>query len=137
MEMTPELALHSRYEMASFQEPILLSQIQQGNPANPFKEILLETLKEYFKQKGDATQWSGSVRDLTALIMSDPVHSLLDRRLDGNAINRYMEKLAKEQILDCHSIEGPMKTRIWVIKRPESMPQLPEASTPPQGNPTV
>lgn len=121
MELTPDLERHARYELASFQEPTLLSQIQQGNPSNPFKEILLEALRRYFEQFKNAAEWRGSVRDLTALIMGDPVHVLLDRRLDGASINRYMEKLQKEGVLDCFSEEGQLKTRIWVIKRPEEM----------------
>jgi hypothetical protein len=134
MEISGELARHARYELASYQEPSLLSQVLQGNPANPFKEILLESLKRYFETHDKDTDWRGNVRDLTALIMGDPAHALLDRRLDGSSINRYMERLQKEGVIQCRSEEGALKTRIWIIKRPTEMTVPLDATTPPQGN---
>ncbi len=132
MELSPELERHSRYELASYQEQTLLSQVQQGNPSNPFKEILLEALRRYFETHDADNEWRGNVRDLTALVMSDPAHQLLDRRLDGGAINRYMEKLSKEGVIICRSEEGALKTRIWIIKRPDNMRTPPDSTNPPQ-----
>lgn len=134
LELSGDLVRHSRWELASYQEPTLLSQVQQGSPANPFKEILLESMRRFFEQHPNDKEWRGNVRDLTALIMTDPAHQMLDRRLDGGSINRYMEKLSKEGIIRCTSEEGALKTRIWVIQRPEGLLPPTDSTTPPQGD---
>lgn len=129
----PEHALKdSRYGNKAYQEPELLSRVQQTSRVNPFKETLVGLLHMFFNTHPEAEEWRGGIRELTQLIQSDPVHSLMDRRLDSSSINLSMERVSREGILKVTTVEGEMKTRIWVIKRDPHFARKPEAATPEQ-----
>lgn len=126
-----DIAKDSRYGMRSYQEKSLLSRVQQTNPANFFKEILLDVLGDYFTAHPQATEWRGASVDLTAMVRSHPA-AINDKAFGGMEVNRSMERLAKEDVIKCRTVSGAAYTRQWIIPRDPLFSNTQESGTPPQ-----
>jgi hypothetical protein len=125
----------SRYGYKSFHEPSLLDQTHQSNPMAPFKELLIESLNDYFANSPDAPCWRGTVSQVIKLIISNPLNESVMRSIRLEQTSRYLEQIQKEALLKCRTEVGPMKTRIWVFDRPEG--NSPKALPAPTGPETI
>lgn len=115
----------SRYGFASFQEPSLLDQSHQSNPMAPFKELLIESLYEWFAQNKADRQWCGTVSQLMRMLMSNPMNDYVMRSIKLEQTHRYLEQIQKEGLLVCTTDTGPLKTRIWKFENPNPPETLP------------
>jgi hypothetical protein len=124
----------SRYTYKSYHEPTLLAQTHQASPAAPFKELLIEALDSWFQTNPDQTEYRGNTTQIQRLMLSVPGNSEIMRssRLDQTA--RYLEQIQREKVIACETAVGPAQTRIWIIKRDETLfPRTPQdpANQPP------
>jgi len=106
-----------RYGYVAYHEPSLLDQAQQGSKSAPFKELLYESLTEYFRTSRDATQWRGSLTQLIRLLHTNPYNDSVLRSLRLEQTNRYLEMIQRENCIKCSVESGPLNTRIWVFDR--------------------
>jgi hypothetical protein len=107
-----------RYGYAAFHEPTLLEQAQQGSRSAPFKELLIESLLEYFEMNPEAQEWSGRSIKLLRLLLSNPLNETALRSIRLEQTNRYLEQIQREGLLTCSTATGEFKERIWIFKRP-------------------
>lgn len=107
-----------RFGYASWQDPELLDQAHQTSKAAPFKEILLEELCNFFKNNPAEAVWKGTVTQLFRLFQSNPHNDGMLKRIDLTNINRFIENVAKEGLIQCTAETGDFKTRVWVFSRP-------------------
>lgn len=106
-----------RYGIRSHHESSLLDRAHQASHSAPFKELWMDYLKTWFPGNPDAAEWRGSVTQVMRALSSDPTNDLILRSLRVNQVNRYLESLAREKVLNCRSENGQLKTRIWVFPR--------------------
>lgn len=107
-----------RYGYASYHEPSLLDQSAQTSPSAPFKEILLDSLTQYFRENPEKSTWVGTVSQINRLILSNPLNSDILRSLKLDQTNRYLEQIEKEGLLKTKTVTDPAtKTRVWTFWR--------------------
>lgn len=109
-----------RYGFKAYHEPTLLDQAQQGGRSAPFKEILIESLLDYFDTNPKATEWKGSVTKVMRLILSNPLNEMVVRALKLEQTNRYLEAVQREGILPCTVETGEFRERVWVFRKPNA-----------------
>jgi len=111
-----------RFGYESYQEETLLDRAHQGSKSAPFKELLIECLRAYFKREPNATVWRGPVTMLLRELHMNPGNESVLRMLRLEQTNRYLEMIQREGLIKCSVETGPMKVRIWVFHRFEDMP---------------
>lgn len=119
----------TRYGYASYQEETLLDRARQSGKSAPFKALLIECLRAFFRRETTATEWRGSVPALIRELQFNPGNETVLRLLRLEQTDRYLESIHREGLLKCHTETGEMKVRIWVFPRFEDMPIL--TPTPP------
>lgn len=124
-----------RYGYAAYHEPTLLNQAYQSSRVAPFKELLVESLSDYFMHHPEATEWRGTTTQLIRLIHLNPLNEPVMKSLKLEQTSRYLEMLQRERLITCSAEIGPLKTRVWKFARFES--ELTPALTLPDSNPIV
>lgn len=104
-----------RYGYASYHEPTLLNQAHQSSRGAPFKELLVETLQQYFTNCPEAKEWRGTLTQLSRLLQSNPMDDYILRSLRLEQISRYLEMIQREGIVRCTTDTGSLQTRIWIF----------------------
>lgn len=128
-----EIERDPRYGYVSYQEPTLLDRTHQTNPAAPFKELLIETLYNWFVSNQDSIDWRGTVSQLVKMMSSDPLNESIMRSIRMDSVSRYLEQIQKEGLFKCSTETGAMNTRIWVFNKPEGFtPATPTSMPTPQ-----
>jgi len=124
-----------RFGYASYQEDSLLDKARQGGKSAPFKELLIECLRTYFRREPQAMEWRGPVTALLRELQINPHNESVLRMLRLEQTNRYLEMIQREGLIKCSVETGAMKIRIWVFPRFDDMPIIiPEIpNMPPQG----
>jgi|SRR5579859_438884 len=118
-KVSDEIERDPRYGFVSFQEPSLLEQCNQTNPSAPFKEILLDSLAQWFRENPSESVWSGTVSAINRLLMSNPLNESILRSLRLEQSNRYLEQLQKENSVKAEvSTDANSKTRVWTFSKP-------------------
>lgn len=112
-----EIPKHSRFKWASYQNPFLLERNHQGSSAAPLTEILIETLTQWFLDNPDAPEYAGTVTQLLKLMIGVVGNDELLRGYKPDQINRYLEQIQNDGVLECSVLDGRYKTRIWVFNR--------------------
>ncbi|HSX11771.1 MAG TPA: hypothetical protein VLF94_08660, partial [Chlamydiales bacterium] len=112
-----------RYGYKAFHEPSLLIQSHHNNPMAPFKELLMDTLDDWFRSNEEAPAWTGTVSQLIRVIMSNPLNEYVMRSIKLEQANRYLEQIQKEGVMACSTDPGPLNTRIWRFPRPAALPK--------------
>jgi hypothetical protein len=130
-EPPPEVLRDVRYGYVAYHEPSLLDQAHQSNKVAPFKELLFETLQDYFTQNPEAREWRGTLTQLTRLLCMNPLNDTIIRNLRLEQTSRYLEMIQRENLIECSVDTGAVKTRVWIFPRfaalslPESKPITP------------
>ena len=124
------IARDERFGYRAFHDAQLLDMVHQGSKSAPFKEILVESLRVYFQNNKNATEWRGTLSQLTKLIHSDPYNEAVLRSLRLEQTNRYMEAIQHEGIIKMSVETGELKTRTWIFPRFENLTP-PDADQPP------
>lgn len=106
-----------RYGYMAYHEPTLLDQAHQGSKHASFKEILIETLCDYFQDNKNATEWRGTISSLTRILTSNLTSEAALRHMRLDNIPRYLEAIHKEGLVKCSTETGDFKTRVWVFPR--------------------
>jgi hypothetical protein len=106
-----------RFGYKSFHEDSLLDQAQQGGRSAPFKEVLVESLIDYFQSNPTAKEWKGTVTKVIRLILSNPLNELVLRTMKLEQTNRYLETVQREGLVPCTIETGAHKERVWVFQR--------------------
>jgi hypothetical protein len=103
---------------------MMLERGMQTSSAAPFRELLLETLKLYFIDQPEAKEYAGNVTQIIRLICQNPLNTDLMRGHKPEQINRYLEQMQAEGLLNCTVHTAPDKTRVWTFQRfePEASP---------------
>jgi len=115
-QVPDEVLRDSRYGFAAFHEKSLLDQSRQSSNSTPFKELLIESLDEFFKASPEQTEWRGTVSQLIKMMMANPLNDFVMRSVRLEQVARYLEQIQKEGLLLGSTETGPMQTRIWVFK---------------------
>lgn len=111
-----------RYGYESYQEPTLMDRAHQSGKSAPFKELLIECLRSFFRREPTATEWRGPVTALLRELQTNPHNESVLRLLRLEQTNRYLEMIQREGLIKCTVETGPMKIRVWVFPRFEDMP---------------
>lgn len=106
-----------RYGYRAYHEPTLLDQSHQSNRIAPVKEVVIEALREYFLQNKEATEWRGSVVQLVRMLLTQPMNDYIIRSIRLEQINRYLEQIQREGLIQCAVETGDLKMRVWVFAR--------------------
>lgn len=115
-----------RFGYDSYHEPTLLDKAHQSSKCAPFKELLVEFLKDFFKQEKTATEWRGGTTQLLRGLQMMPGNETILRSMKLEQTNRYLEMIQREGLIKCRVDSDEFKTRIWVFER------LGDPATPPQ-----
>ncbi len=110
---------NSRYGYDSYHDPALLDQAHQGGRSSPFKEVLVESLLEYFEQHPTEKNWSGTATKVIRLMMMNPLNEAILRSVRLEQTSRYMEQIQREGLLPCTVGTGDFKERLWIFERPQ------------------
>lgn len=108
---------HVRYGYQSYHEPSLLDKAHQGGKSAPFKELLIESLMEYFELEKEKTEWRGTTTQLIRLLHANPLNEHVIRGLRIEQTTRYLESIQREGMIDCRVETGDMNQRLWVFPR--------------------
>lgn len=119
-----------RFGWRSYHEPTLLNQAQQSGRSAPFKELLTEALEKWFADHKDATEYRGTVLQITRLITGDPRNEVIIRTLRLEQTVRHLEMMQRLGVMDCRADSLQDGTRIWVFQRPPDTSSQP--MTPPE-----
>lgn len=109
-----------RFGYHSYQEAVLLDHTHQAGSSASFKEILMESLADYFKDNPSQTVWEGPVTKLMTLIMRNAMNEYAMRHLKMENMSRYLEQIHREGVFKAEASTGPMKTRIWKFTKPDN-----------------
>lgn len=121
----PEYVIRcNRFGYQSYQEESLLDKTRQSDKSAPFKALLVECLRAYFKREPNATEWRGSVPALIRELQFNPGNETVLRLLRLEQTDRYLERIQNEGLLKCRTETGELKVRVWVFPRFEDMPIL-------------
>ena len=121
----------ARYGYVAYQEPLLLERTHQTSHAAPFRELLIETLHEYFAASKESPHWKGTSSQLMKLMNGNPLNEGVMKSYKLDNIARYLEQIQREGLFKCTTETGSMKTRIWVfynenyvepVAQPEQVP---------------
>lgn len=114
----------ARFGFEAFHDSMMLERGMQTSSAAPFRELLLETLKLYFIDQPEAKEYTGNVTQIIRLICQNPLNTDLMRGHKPEQINRYLEQMQAEGLLNCTVHTAPDKTRVWTFQRfePEASP---------------
>jgi hypothetical protein len=107
----------SRYGYSSYHEPSLLNNAQQGSKSAPFKELLVEALRDYFRDNPAAEDYRGSVTKIIRLLHLNPHNDSVLRSLRLEQTSRYLEAIQREGKLACDVVTGDLDERVWVFKK--------------------
>ncbi len=118
-EPPAEIKKNPRFGYDSYHDPALLDQANQGGRSNPFREVLVESLVEYFEQHPEASEWSGTGTKVIRLMMSNPLNEMVMRTVRMEQSNRYLEQIQREGLLPVTVGTGEFKERIWIFSRPQ------------------
>lgn len=109
----------SRFGYKSYQEGALLVQANQSSKVAPFKEILFESMRQWFDDQrvsGKTPEsWTGTTVALTRLILMTPMNEQLFRSLRIEQTARYLEVVARDEP-NFTSITSDRGERLWVYK---------------------
>lgn len=127
-----QVSRHPRFEICAYHAPSMMVNSSNASKSAPFKEVLIEVLKLYFKENRSATHWSGSGVDLIRLVHNYPDLMEIARQIKIEQVSRYLELIQREGTLLCsHSQYG--NKRCWTFPRfGDSPPASP--TNPPDGN---
>lgn len=128
----PEVLRDVRYGYVAYHEPSLLDQAHQSNKVAPFKELLFETLQDYFTQNPEAREWRGTLTQLTRLLCMNPLNDTIIRNLRLEQTSRYLEMIQRENLIECSVDTGAVKTRVWIFPRFGATLATQQAIIPPQ-----
>lgn len=108
---------HVRYGYAAYHEPSLLDQSHQSARTAPVKELLIESLREYFTLNPDAKEWAGTVVQLIRMMLSNPMNDTILKSIRLEQINRHLEQIQRENLIKIRAETGELKLRVWVFER--------------------
>lgn len=108
---------HVRFGYKSYQEETLLDKSYQGSRSAPFKEILIESLQQWFSDNKTEKEWKGTVTQVIRLMHTNPLNEMVIRALRIEQTSRYLESIERENLIPCRAETGDMKQRIWVFSR--------------------
>lgn len=135
-EVPAEIPRHGRYGYAEHHEASLLDQSHQIGRSAPFKELLIEALKMYFTDNPKEATWRGTGSQILRLLQMNPMNDAIIRGLKMEQLNRYLEQIQREGLIQCQVDIGELKTRIWIFSRWETKPDPspePPQTEPPKG----
>lgn len=118
------IEVDSRYGFKSYQDETLLAQTHQSQTIATFKEVLIESLIEFFRLNPGAPAWKGTVSQLVRMLAADLNNAEILRTLKLDQANRYLEQIEKEGLIKCEFESGRLQTRIVIFPR-ENFGELP------------
>lgn len=123
----------SRFGYCAWHENTLMEQAHQTSKSAPFKEVLLETLDEFFQGNPEMLEWRGTVSRLIQQLHANPAHECVIRTLRLEQVSRYLESIEKDASLGCRVETGPLNTRVWIFPRIGEPPKPVVVEVPAQG----
>lgn len=114
-----DVELDVRYGIRAYHENSLLDMSHQTSRMAPFKELLIETMNEFFVNSPEKTFWRGSLSQLFRLIASNPMNDSITRSWKLEQVSRYLEQIQREGLVKCETETGDYKTRVWIFYRRE------------------
>lgn len=115
----------ARYGYAAHHEPSLLEQAQQGSKSAPFKELLYESLVQFFRENPADADWRGTMTQIVRLLHSNPLNDAVCKSLRLETGQRYLDMIQRDQSIPCRTETGPLGTRIWIFPRFNTEPTPP------------
>lgn len=106
-----------RYGYVPHHDQALLEQSQQTSKSATLKELLVESMTQYFTDNPTQTEWRGTLTHLIRLLQMMPLNDFALRSMKMEAINRALELIQREGIIKIRTESGDAKTRIWIISK--------------------
>lgn len=121
LDWTPpeEVIPDMRFGYKSYHDPGLLEKSHQGSRSAPFKELLVESLMDYFENHPEKTEWRGSVTQVIRLLHVNPMNEYVIRTMRIEQASRYLEAIQREGLIKCTVESGDDKQRLWCFARKE------------------
>lgn len=123
----------TRFGFKTWHEASLMEQSAQTSKSAPFKEILIQTLDEFFENCPDEKEWRGTVSKLIQQLHMNAMNECVIRTLRLEQVARYLEQVEKDGALKCWTETGPLNVRLWVFPRPAA-PEKPAVALPPESS---
>lgn len=120
-QVSADVTGDSRYGVRSYQEPTVLEHVQQSSHSAPFRDMLVDALDSFFRNTPEAAYYKGATKDLCQMVRETAV-GLPGSSFRPEIINRAMERIKREKLMDCSEETGRYKVRVWVFKRPTDIP---------------
>lgn len=117
-EPPSHVARDVRFGYKPHHEPSLLKHSKQSSSTAPYREIVRDTLAEYFRDHPDKKEWRGSLLALLRLIHTNPMNQLIFRTERLEMSNRYLEGLERDGVCTSADSDDGGETRIWIFPRP-------------------
>lgn len=115
---------HPRYGVMPYHNEMLLDRTHQCSEVSSFKELVSEALSLYFAGDPQATEFVGSAMQILRLLRSDGTG--IANSYKPEQVNRYLEQLKSEHLLECETITDSRKFRLWKFPRPRTEnPEMP------------
>lgn len=106
-----------RFGVRAHHDESLMEQASQTSKSEPFRELLVAALLEYFESHPNATEWRGPATELLTQIHMNPARESIIRTLRIETTARYLENIAREGMLGCRTETGDHSIRHWIFPR--------------------
>lgn len=125
-----------RFGIAAIQDKELLNMAHQSSPIASFKEVLIYTLNQYFRNHQDEKVWTGTAHELYREITSDVANEYAMRGTKPERANQYLEQIQKEGVIKCENTTDRVGQRVWTFHRDTTIPGsiTPAVDLPPNDN---
>lgn len=82
-----------------------------------FKELLIDTLGEYFSSNPTAPEWRGTASRAIMLLHMNAKHESIVRLIRLERASAFLARVEQEGAISCHSELGALKTLVWIFPR--------------------
>lgn len=114
-----------RFGFKAYQEPELLSQVKQTSSNANFRELLTESLADWFKERPEATEYRGTQIQIHRLLSWNPLNAEIIRQLRIEKISRYLQDYSRTGTVPCTMVPGPSLTTIYIFQRKDIINEPP------------
>lgn len=121
-EVPDHVERDARFGFKAYHEEDLMCQVKQTSSAANFRELLSESLVDYFKNHPDATEFKGSQIMINRLLSWHPMNQEIMRQLRLDRVSRYLQDYSRNGTLKCTTENGPNYTTLYIFKRKDFLP---------------
>jgi hypothetical protein len=107
----------TRFGYEAYHEEDLMSQVKQTSSSANFRELLFESLVDFFKTHPEAQEFRGTQIQIHRLLSWHPGNQEIIRQLRLDRISRYLQDYSRTGTLPCVTENGANFTTVYIFKR--------------------